>query len=86
MVIFEVVSQKRALVGVKQRDDLPCVEVVFGPGDLALEQQLDPRCQIWQTARCPQDCSIPATSYLLISPVDPFGVIAAADGQVESPR
>lgn len=85
MVIVEVVGQKRVLIWVEQRDDLPGVEVVFGSRVSALEQQLELGCQVRQTAGCPQDRYIPATSDSLVRPVNPFGFIAAADGEIESP-
>lgn len=86
MVIVEVVCEEPTLQGIELGDHLPCVEVISRSRVLALEQQLDLRCQIREAVQCPQDRSIPATSYLLVSPVDPDGVIAVADGEIETPR
>lgn len=61
------------------------IRMILGAGVLALEEELEFWCQVWNTRRGFEDRGIPVSSHGRITSIDPPRLGAFVDGEVHGP-
>jgi hypothetical protein len=86
MSLRKMLHYAPATLGGKARNHVSDVLDIFRTNVLALEKQLQVRCEIRNSLRGVQYCLVPIDSEGVVTTIDPVFLIAFRDGDVEAPR